>query len=57
MYWEVKATLKDPTCDMPVVPEEIKMLVQADSAEEAMIKIINSCPQFVLFVTSVKLTR
>ena len=57
MYWKVKATLKDPTCDMPVVPEEIKMLVQAEDANEAITKTINSCPQFELFITSVELTK
>ena len=57
MYWKVKATLKDPTCDMPVVPEEIKMLVQAEDAKEAMNKTIDSCPQFELFITSVELTK
>ena len=57
MYWEVKATLKDPTCDMPVVPEEIKMLVQAEDANGAITKTIDSCPQFELFITSVKLTK
>ena len=52
-YWRVRAGIKNPNIDTEVVPENIVALVQAEDANEAIIKMIEAFPQFKLFVTYV----
>ena len=52
-YWRVRAGIKNPDIDMEVVPENIVALVQAEDANEAIIKMIEAFPQFKLFITHI----
>ena len=53
MYWRVRAGIKNPDIDKEVIPENIVVLVQAEDANEAIIKMIEAFPQFNLFITYV----
>ena len=52
-YWRVRAGVKNPNVYAEVIPENIIALVQAEDANEAIIKMIEAFPQFKLFVTYV----
>lgn len=56
-YWRVRAGIKNPDIDMEVVPESIVALVQAEDANEAIIKMIEAFPQFKLFITYVEMSN
>ena len=55
MYWRVKTGFKNHNIEKAVIPEEIIALVDAEDANEAIIKMMDEFSQYDLFITCVKI--